>query len=166
MYEPALVRDRAVRADEHVVRDRLAEHLYLEHVRDDLLRLAIDVGVHKRDVVVARDDVAERGEALLDALQRDRVRERVAHVLQLLVRRRRGHEQAVAVAGGETADDARAADGGVHDGQDVAELGLEGRVEVGAALDGDEAVRVGEFGEDPDVVVVFELETCARWFFF
>ena len=66
----------------------------------------------------------------------------------------------MAVAGGETADDARAADGGVHDGDDVAELRLEGGVEVGAALDGDEAVRVCEFGEDADVAAVFELETC------
>ena len=46
----------------------------------------------------------------------------------------------MAVAGGETADDARAADGGVHNGDDLAELRLERGVKVGAALDGDEAV--------------------------
>ena len=160
MDEPSLVRDRAVRADEDVFCDSLAEDLDLQYVRDDLLRLAVDVGVHERDVVVACDDVAERGEALLDALEGDGVWEGVADVLELLVRRRRGHEQPVAVAGGETADDARAADGGVHDGDDVAELCLEGRVEVGAALDGDEAVRICEFGEHPDVAAVFELETC------
>ena len=160
MDEASLVRDRAVRADEDVVCDGLAENLDLEYVRDDLLRLAVDVGVHERDVVVARDDVAERGEALLDSLEGNGVGEGVAEVLELLVRRRRGHEEPVAVAGGETADDARAADGGVHDGDDLAELGLEGGVEVGAALDGDEAVRVCEFGEDADVAAVFELETC------
>jgi hypothetical protein len=64
----------------------------------------------------------------------------------------------VAVAGGETADDARAGDGGVHDGDDVAELRLECGIKVGAALDRDEAVRVCELGEDADVAAVFELE--------
>ena len=121
---------------------------------------AVDVGVHECDVVVTRDDIAERGEALLDALEGDSIRQGIAEVLELLVGRRRRHEKPVAVAGSETADDARAADGGVHDGDDVAELRLERGVEVGAALDGDEAVRVCEFGEHADVAAVFELETC------
>ena len=43
----------------------------------------------------------------------------------------------MAVAGCKTTDDARAADGGVHDGDNLAKLRLERRVEVGAALDGD-----------------------------
>ena len=57
--EAALVGDGAIRADEDVVGDGLAEDLDLEDVRDDLLRLAVDVGVHERDVVVACDHVAE-----------------------------------------------------------------------------------------------------------
>jgi hypothetical protein len=65
----------------------------------------------------------------------------------------------VAVACGETTDDARATYGGVNDGDHVTQLGFESRVEIGAALDGDEAVRVCEFGEDTNVAVVFELET-------
>jgi hypothetical protein len=53
------------------------------------------------------------------------------------------------------ANDACAAGGGVHDGDHVTELGFEGGVEVGgastevqlgAALGGDEAVRVCELG--------------------
>ena len=66
----------------------------------------------------------------------------------------------MAVASCKTTDYARAADGGVHDGDDVAELRLECRVEVGTALDGDEAVSVCEFGENADVTAIFELETC------
>jgi hypothetical protein len=159
MDETTLICDCTIRADEDVVRDRLAEDLDLEDVRDNFLRLAIDVRVHQRDVIVTSDDVPERREPLFDALKRHGVREGVAQVLQLLVRRRRGHEEPVAVARGETADDPGAADGGVHDGEHVAELGLEGRVEVGAALDGDEAVGIGELGEDADVAAVFELET-------
>jgi hypothetical protein len=46
-------------------------------------------------------------------------------VLQLLVRRRRGHEKTFAVTGGQTADDAGACDGGADGGNDVLELCLE-----------------------------------------
>jgi hypothetical protein len=61
----------------------------------------------------------------------------------------------------EAADDAGAADGGVHDGDNVAELGLERGVEVRAALHRREAVRVRELGEHADVGRVLELEACA-----
>jgi hypothetical protein len=161
MDESTLVCNRAVRANKDVLGDSLTEHLDLEDIRDYLLRLAVDVGVHERDVVVARDNVAERGEAFFDTLKRDSVWEGVAEVLQLLVCRRRRHEEPMAVASGETADDARATDGSVHDGDDLAELRLERGVEVGATLNGDEAVRVCEFGENADIAAVFELETCA-----
>ena len=97
VYETALVRDRGIAAHEDVIGDRLAEDLDLEHVGDDLLRLAVDVRVHERDVVVARDDVPERGQALLDALDGDGFGEGVAEVLELLICCGRGDEEAVAV---------------------------------------------------------------------
>jgi hypothetical protein len=81
--------------------------------------------VHERDVVVGADDVAERRQALLDSLDLDAVRDAVAQVLQLLVRGRGRDQQAFAVAGGQAADDARAGDGGVADGDDALELGFE-----------------------------------------
>jgi hypothetical protein len=139
-----LICDCTIRADEDVVRDRLAEDLDLEDVRDNFLRLAVNVRVYQRNVIITSDDVTERRKSFFDTLKRNSVREGVAQVLQFLVRRRRGYEETVAVAGGETADDARAADGGVHDGDHVAELGFEGRVEVGAALDGGETVGIGD----------------------
>lgn len=88
MSQTHLVRQGAVAPDEHVGRNSLAEHLDLERVGDNLLGLAVNVGVHERDIVVARDHVAEGRETLLDALDRDARRERVAQVLQLLVGRR------------------------------------------------------------------------------
>jgi len=81
MDETALISDGTIRADEDVVRDRLTEHLDLEDVRDDLLRLAIDVRVDERDVVVARDHVSESGEPLFDALKGDGVREGISQML-------------------------------------------------------------------------------------
>jgi len=97
VYERTLVRQPAVRPDEDVVGDRLTEDLDLEHVGDDLLGLAVNVGMYERDKVVAGNDVAERGEALLDPLNRDGFRERVAEVLEFLVGRCRGDEETVAV---------------------------------------------------------------------
>ena len=120
MDESSLIRNRAIRPDEDVIGNSLAEYLYFESVRDNLLRLTIDFGVNERDIVVTGDNVAERGEALLDALDGDGVWEGVADVLQLLIGRRRWHKEAVTVTGGKTANDARASDGGVHYGDDVA----------------------------------------------
>ena len=96
--------------------------------------------MHQRDVVIARDDVPERAQPLLDALDRDGGGQRIPEVLELLVGGGGGDQEAVAVAGGEPADDARAGDGGVDDGDDVGELGLEDGVKVGGGGDGGEAV--------------------------
>lgn len=152
MHDAALVAQAHVAAHQHVIRDRLPEHLDAQHVRNDLLRLALDVRVHERDVVVGANDVAERRQALLDALDAHLVGDAVAQVLQLLVRRRRRDQQALAVAGRQAPDDARAGDGRVADGDDVLQLGLEDRVEVLRRADGDEGVRVGEGREDADSV--------------
>jgi hypothetical protein len=81
--------------------------------------------VHQGDVVVAAYDVSEGRQPLLYALDLDGVGQRVAQVLQLLVGRARGDQQALAIAGRQAADDARAGDGGVADRDDILELGLE-----------------------------------------
>lgn len=51
----------------------------------------------ERHVVVAGDDVSQGGQSLLHPLDPHVVRETVPDVLQLLVRRVVGHQQAVAV---------------------------------------------------------------------
>lgn len=79
-------------------------------------------------MVVGHDDVSERGQALFYALDFHRVGYAVAQVLQLLVRRAGGDEQALAVSGRQATDDACAGDGAVADGDDVLELGFEDAV--------------------------------------
>lgn len=101
-------------------------------------------------MIIAANHIPQRAQPLLDALDLDLVRNAVAQVLQLLVRRRRRHEQPLAVAGREAPDDARARDGRVADGDDVLQLGLEDRVEVLRRADGDERIAVGEGREDAD----------------
>lgn len=96
--DTALVRDDGITADKHVVRDRLPENLHLQDIGNDLLRLAVDIGVDEGNVVVACDDVSERRKALLYALDRDGVGERVPEMLELLVRGRGGDKKAMAVA--------------------------------------------------------------------
>ena len=98
MDKTALVGDSAIASHKDVISDRLSENLDLEHVGNDLLRLAINVWVHKRDVIVACDDVTERREPLLYYLDRDGVRQRVPEVLELLVGGGRWDKQAMTVA--------------------------------------------------------------------
>jgi len=74
-----------VGTDKDVVGDCLSENLDTQNIGNDLLGLALQIGVDKGDVVVAANDVAECGQALLDALDLDIVGYAVAQVLQLLV---------------------------------------------------------------------------------
>lgn len=169
VHERALVAYPAVTSDEDVVGDGLPEDFDLEYVGNDLFSLAVNVGVDEGDIVVAGDDVAQRREAFLDPLDGDLFGQRVADVLQFLVRGRVWDEQAVAVAGDEAADDASAADRGLDDGDDVSEFGFEGRDEVGRTGAGRrEAVAVGQHAKDADLRgggqagTVSSCESCVR----
>jgi hypothetical protein len=67
-----------------------------------------------------------------------------------LIGRGCGDEEAVFVAGSQAADNACARDCAVDEWDEVCELGFEDAVEVCAGAEGDEAVAVGEGGEDAD----------------
>ena len=135
--------------------------------------------MHQRDVVIAdlhdqrremcnstHYHIAQTTQPLLYALQGDAVRQRVAQMLQLLICRRRRHEQAMPVPRRQPPDNPRAGDAALNDGDDVAELGLERREEVGRSdargrqavwTDSDAAsalerrTGVGQLGEDADI---------------
>lgn len=62
-----------------------------------LFSLALQIRVHERNVVVAADHIAQRGQPLFYTLDLHRVRQRIAQMLQFLVCRSRGHEKAVTV---------------------------------------------------------------------
>lgn len=64
VHDAALVGQRHVGADEHVVGDGLPEDVDAQHVGDYLFGFALEIGVYEGDVVVADYDVAEGGEAL------------------------------------------------------------------------------------------------------
>ena len=138
-------------------RDCFAEYLDAQHVGNDLFGLPVEVWVHEGGVVVAAHHVAEGREAFLDTLYLDRVGESVAQVLQLLVRSGRRQQKPVLVAAAQAPNDPVAANGGVHQRDHALQLLLERRVKVLGAANGHEAVRVGQFGKDADVVGVFEL---------
>ncbi|KAJ3530863.1 hypothetical protein NMY22_g8394 [Coprinellus aureogranulatus] len=59
MHESTLVGNRTITPNKDVIGDRLPEYFDFEHVGDDFLGFAVDVGVDEGDVVVARDYVAE-----------------------------------------------------------------------------------------------------------
>lgn len=73
-------------------------------------------------------------------------------MLQFLVGRGCGYEEAIFVAGSEAADNARASDGAMYEWDQICELGLEDAVEVCASTESNEAVAICEGREDADPV--------------
>jgi hypothetical protein len=128
MHNTTLITQRHVASRQHIIRNRLPEDLDAQRIRYYLLRLALDVRVYERDVVVAAYYVSERGQALFYPLDLDAVWYRVAQVLELLVGRGGRDEKAALVAGGQAADYSRTGDCGVADGNDVLEFGFEDTV--------------------------------------
>lgn len=98
MNDPALVRERHVRAGQDVVGDGLPEHLDAERVGDYFFGFSLQVGVDQGHVVVAADYVAEGGESFFYSLDRDAVWQGVAEVLQFLVCCGCGDEEAFSVS--------------------------------------------------------------------
>lgn len=68
MDDGALIGDGAVRPDEGIPGDSVPENFDPEGIGDDLLGVTVEVRMDEGDVVISGDDVAERGEALLNAL--------------------------------------------------------------------------------------------------
>jgi len=97
MDNPTLICDGTITAHEDIIGDGLAENLDLEHVGDYLFGFPIEIWMHESDVVVAGDNIPERGEALFYPLYGDRVREGVAEMLQFLIGGRGWHKQSVTI---------------------------------------------------------------------
>lgn len=93
-------------------------------------------------MIITANHIPQRTQPLLYTLDFDRIGKRIPQMLEFLVSRCGGHQQAVLVANSQTADDASSCDGGVADGDDVLEFGLEDGVEVLRGADGDDGVRV------------------------
>ncbi len=106
--------------------------------------------MHKRNMIITANHIPQRTQPLLYTLDLDRIWKRIPQMLEFLVGRCGGHQQAVLVADSQTADDAGAGDGSVADGDDVLEFRLEDGVEVLRGADGDDGVGVCEAGEDAD----------------
>ena len=80
-------------------------------------------------------------------------------MLQLLVGGGCWDQKTLSVSSGQATDDVGTSDGGVDNWDDVLELGLEDGVEVFGGADGNQAVGVGEGGEntDPEMRLVPDL---------
>ena len=104
----------------------------------------------QRDVIVTSNHVAQRAQSLVHTLDRYRWRQGIPQVLKFLVGRGGRHEESVSVPGGQTADDARAGDGGVNNGDDIGKLGFEDRVKVRGGAQGGEAVAFFLMSDEPD----------------
>jgi hypothetical protein len=98
--------------------------------------------MHQRNMVITTNDISERTQSLLYPLNLDRIGEGVSQMLQFLIGSRCRHQQTVLVSHGQTADNTGSGNGGVADGDDVLEFGLEDGVEVLRGADGDDGVGV------------------------
>ena len=78
-------------------------------------------------------------------------------MLKFLVCCRCRDEETILVSCTKAADDAGTGDGAGNEGDEVGEFGFEDGVEDGGGAEGEEAVGVGEVGEDADFVGVLEL---------
>mmetsp|Transcript_93164 Transcript_93164/g.266207 ORF Transcript_93164/g.266207 Transcript_93164/m.266207 type:complete len:328 (-) Transcript_93164:37-1020(-) len=158
VHHAPLVRKAAVTPHQRVPRDRLSKHVDAQYVGHDVLRLTVEVCVHKRDVVVCCNHVAKRREALLDSLDHHAVRQRVPQVLQLLVCASVRNQEPSPVAHDSPADYPRASDRCLDHRNVISQLRLEHTIEVLAAANSRDAVTVRERGEDADLVRGLELE--------
>ena len=68
-----------------------------------------------------------------------------------------GYKETLFVAGCGSSHNSGSSDGGLDDGDEGAELTFEDGVEVVGSSCGYEAVSVGEFGEDSDIIGIFVL---------
>ena len=78
-------------------------------------------------------------------------------MLEFLVCCRCRDKETIFVSCAEAANDAGTGDGAGNEGDEVGEFGFEDGVEDGGGAEGEEAVGVGEVGEDADFVGVLEL---------
>lgn len=158
--EAALIANGTIGSNENVVGDGLSENFDLQNVRNNFLGFAINIRVHKGDIVVAGDYVAQRRQSLLNPLNRNFIRKSISNVLQLLVRRRAGHQKPMPIPGSQASNDASPGDGSVHDGHNIGQFALKYAVKVLGTSNGHKAVRIGELGKDANVVAIFELSAC------
>jgi hypothetical protein len=130
-YQTTLVAQSAVGSDKDVIGNSLSEDLDLQDIGNDLLSLTVDIGVNQCNVVVAGNNIAQSRKSLLNALDGNRVRERVSQVLKFLICGCGGDQESVAVTDAETANNAGTGNTGVDDGDDILQLGLEDTIVFG-----------------------------------
>jgi nitric oxide reductase activation protein len=98
--------------------------------------------MHKRNMVITTNDISQRTKSFLYPLNLHRIRQGIPQMLQLLIRRSSRNKQTILIADGQTADNTGSGNGGVADGDDVLEFGLEDGVEVLRGADCDDSVGV------------------------
>ena len=64
-----------IRSHEGIPGDGLPKHLHAQHIRDNLLSLAIQISVHKCNMVVGHHAVPQGRQPLFDALHDNVVRQ-------------------------------------------------------------------------------------------
>lgn len=114
MNHPPLIRKLRIRPNQRLPRNGLSKDLHPKHVANHVLRLAVDVRMDERDVVVAGYYISKGTEPFLYALDDHGVGEGVAQVAELDIGGGGGDEETAAVADGGSAYEAAPGDRGVY----------------------------------------------------
>jgi hypothetical protein len=60
MYQAALIRDGTITSHQHIISDRLPEHLDLQDIGDDFFCLPVNIWMYQCNIIVTRDDISQR----------------------------------------------------------------------------------------------------------
>ena len=128
-----MIGNDTVASNKDVVCHRLSKNFDFEDIRNDLLSLAVEIGMHQCDIVVTYNDVAECRKALLYSLNSNGIGYRVTEVLEFLVCSGGRYEETVSVTGGESSNYACTTDGGMYDRNNILKFSLKCRIEICAS---------------------------------
>jgi hypothetical protein len=97
-YQSTLITQRTVTPHEDIPRNSLSKNLDTKNIPNNLLRLTFNVGVDQSDIVIARNDIAQRRQPFLNTLNFNRLGDGVSQVKEFLICRWRGDKQSSSIS--------------------------------------------------------------------
>jgi len=66
-----LVRQGTITPHQDIISHSLPKHLNLQRIRDNLLRLPINIRMYKRNIIITRNDISQSTQPLFNPLNSD-----------------------------------------------------------------------------------------------
>jgi hypothetical protein len=81
MDHTSLIGEFTIRSDQRLSTDSLSKDFDSQNIRNDIFSFAINIGMHKCYMIIARNDIAQGRETFFDTLYDDTVWQRIAQML-------------------------------------------------------------------------------------